>query len=411
LARRFASSLLVALLCAATAQAGDSSFSHRVAQGSFFLEAGRPGQALIEFRAAVLTDEGRGDAEAHGLLARAAYEAGNLGEAVDAISKADALADGTLSAALAELHEHLTTRFAKVLIVGGGQPDSATIEPSSPLLDPELKRAFEAAMARLEAPAAEGSSSVYLPVGTYRLRGHLVEIHAGELARLDLRASVGAAGHGVYGERSDKRGPGARGSDKPKPPRPPIRPRRAPAPDVLPDSPGFVLGIGGHGLASQGSPTATGRLQGGVELPFSGGQGAVRVLAGFAAGRAERVFRAQEKLAPPGLMPQIGVSAGPQFALSGLILAPAAGWGVGYGGPIASLLPDGYAGPVHYLVHGPDLEVRLRFGAVGPARFEVAPRLVFREQIPLGDHTDDNRKPHVAFGGGLAVRVTLGADR
>ncbi len=203
--RRFASSLVLVLLLVGGAVAEERSLSHLVAQGKFFLEAGRPAQAMAEFEAAVATEEGRLDAEAHGLLARAAYEAGSLGAAVEAINKAQALAQGRLAPRLAELHEHLTTRFTKVLIVGGGQPDSERIEPSSPLLDPELKRAFDAAMQRLQAPAQAGSTSVYLPVGTYRLRGHLVEIRAGEVPRLDLRGSVGAAGHGVYGERDDGR--------------------------------------------------------------------------------------------------------------------------------------------------------------------------------------------------------------
>ncbi len=136
----------------ALAQGGTpaSSFSHRIAQGEFFLESGLVEQALREFRAAAAMPEAREHSEVFVLLARTEYRAGDLSAAVDAIRSAHALDGAARDPEVTELHEFLTTRFGKVLVIGAGTDGAVMPVPAVAILDPEVKRIFELAVERLE---------------------------------------------------------------------------------------------------------------------------------------------------------------------------------------------------------------------------------------------------------------------
>ena len=263
--------LLVGVACALPAPAAaqeESSFSHRMAQGRFFLEQGLLQQALAEFEAASLLPEGTTDVAVHQLIARTRYKLGQVGGAVESARTAAALQE-RLAPEFAEFHEFLTTRFGKVLVVGARAEDAERPEPVSPLLDPELKRAFEAAMNRLDG-GGSGSTSIYLPVGSYRVAGHIVEVKPTTATRMDLRPSVGVGGTGgVYGER---RGGGTR---KKRPPR--SRPQRtAKPPPTRPSSAPLDLGgaldvrAGGLGYGQQGNASGGMRAGVGGELVLDG---------------------------------------------------------------------------------------------------------------------------------------------
>ncbi|MEE2829874.1 MAG: tetratricopeptide repeat protein, partial [Myxococcota bacterium] len=206
LVRLFWSILLFLLLAAmprlGTAVEGeDSSLGHHLAQGRFLLEAGQVREALAEFLEAVAMPEGQRDPAVHVLLARTGFAVGDLTLAIDSVRRAVALSDGEDDPELAELHEFLTTGFGKVLVVGAGSADSQSVEPVGPILDPELKRLFEQVREQLKERAESGSTSIYLPVGSYRVGSHIVVVSAGATARMDLRQGVGALGGGVFGER------------------------------------------------------------------------------------------------------------------------------------------------------------------------------------------------------------------
>lgn len=373
------------------AEEPETSFSHRIAQGKFFLEQGMNAQAKAEFEAAVRMAAGRSDPEAHTLLAKSAYLLGEVGVAVEAVKTARALTSGKVPDELAELHEFLTTRFGKVLVIGAGSDGVSLPEPAVPILDPPLKRAYSRAVARLEAPATGGSTSIWLPVGTYRVGGLLVEVRSESTARMDLRGGVGAAGGGVYGERS-----GRGGATSPPP-----------APEL---EPSFLLRVGGMALAQQGNGTGGGRLLLAMEGHFPTAFG-FRLGGGVAVSRAERIQAAS----PAPAAPRIFFSGG----LGGLIpigrasLAPWAVLELGYTRPLEVGLPHGYAGPYDYLVIGSDFEVRVLFpttvsGSGLGVTPEITLRFAARETRPLGEGAAADPRPHLSLGGGLDVGLRFG---
>jgi len=406
--------LLLGLL-AGPAAAGDeglgTSFSHRMAQGRFFLEQGQWQSALREFSVAAEMPAGQGDPEVHTLLSRCFYRVGDLAGAVEAVRRAKALSDGNPSADLAGLYEFLTTRFGKVLVIGAGSDDAYLPEPAAPILDPELKGVFERAVQGLDQPASSGSTSIYLPVGTYRVGSHLVEVTSLGTARMDLRPTVGLATGGVYGER--KTGPGSRnggrdgGGTKVRQPRSPRLPR------TLPEAASwFALTGGGALFGQQGQATGGGRLLVGFEghaaLPIG-----LRVSGGVSIERLERITAPEP--APPGAMPLLLVASGPVLRPGGLLLMPWLGFSMGYGHPFESALPEGYLGPVHYLVFGPDVEVRLALPALldggRQLRGVVGLRLQVRESRPLGPGSGRDPRPHLGVGAGVDLGLLVGPAR
>lgn len=414
---------LALALMATPAAAGDegvgTSFSHRMAQGRFFLDSGLWQQALTEFQAAAEMPSGQREPEVHTLLARSAYRIGDIALAVDAVRTARALSDAGPSADLAELHEFLTTRFGKVLVIGAGSDDVHLPEPVVPILDPELKGVFERAVDKLDEPAGSGSTSIYLPVGTYRVGSHLVEVSATGTARMDLRPTVGLATGGVYGER--KAGPGRNGGRnggtgrdkngddrvKPRPERKPRMPRPLPEPISW-----FGLSGGGAAFGQQGSPAGGGRLLLGFE-----GHGALplglRVAGGLSIQRLERITA--EEPTPPGALPLLLLAGGPVLRPGGLLLMPWLAFSVGYGHPFEEGLPEGYLGPVHYLVFGPDVEVRLGLPALTRGgrlvRGVVGLRFLVRESRPLGPGSERDPRPHLGVGAGIDLGLLLGQAR
>jgi len=385
-----ASSILLAPAPILAADEPETSFSHRIAQGKFFLEQGQNAQARAEFQAAAELPTGKNDPEVHALLAKAAYLVGDVGEAVGAVKTAKALTSGSMPAELSDLYEFLTTRFGKVLVIGAGSDGASVPEPAVPILDPPLKRAYSRAIDRLNAPVSGGSTSIWLPVGTYRVGGLLVDVRAESTARMDLRGGVGAAGGGVYGERSGSGG------------------RADPAPPEV--SPSLALRVGGVALSQQGNATGGGRIVVSFEghLPTAFG---FRFGGGVALSRAERLTASMPAPAAPEVFFAGGL--GGLIPLGPLLLAPWATLEVGYTRPLAAGLPDAYDGPYEYLVIGPDLEVRLLLptsttGSGLGVTPEFALRFVARETRPLGEAAASDPRPHLSIGAGFDVGLRFG---
>ena len=396
--------LVLALLGTTSASADEAagtSFSHRMAQGRFFLDSRLWQQARAEFEAAVAMPQGQRDPEVHTLLARTAYRVGDVTAAVEAVRRARALSEGGPSDDLAELHEFLTTRFGKVLVIGAGASDAHLPQPVVPILDPELKGVFERAVDRMDEPASSGSTSIYLPVGTYRVGSHLVEVTPEGTARMDLRASVGLATGGVYGERrggGERSGP-VRGGGRPR------------LPGVLPSPTSWfsVMAVG-QAFDQQGNGAGAGNLligwEGHAALPVG-----LRVVGGLSVGRMERITA--ETPAPAGVQPLLQLAGGAVLRPGRLLLMPWLAFTAGYGHPVESALPEGYQGPVHYVVFGPDVELRLGLPAITTGsgeqiRAQVGLDFLIRESRPLGPGSEDDPRPHLSVGGGLVVGLMIG---
>jgi hypothetical protein len=381
-----------AVLRAAQPLPATSSFQHHLVQGRFLLEEGRPGQALSEFEVAAQMDEGAGNAELQYLLAHSYYATDRIEQAVPAIRRARAIAvpQGAFSAEIADLHDFLVASFAEVTVIGAG-PEARLPEPVVPLIDPKLKRIFERTIEFLRAPVHRGSFEIYLPVGAYRLGGHIVELGPDREARLDLRATTGRTASGVYGEGRSSGPPGGLGS--------------------------LMLQLGASGYYQQGEGGGGGRLQVGWLCRFLEGRLGVRFGLEAALTRLERLQREDGVATPLGPSVSIQLGVAPVFDLGPrVLLSPWFTWSVGYGHPIESALPQGYLGPVHYLVHGPDLEVLFGFPprrqAPGRRTLSVEPvvglRVLFREAIPLGLEEFEDRRPHVTVGGGVEFGLRIG---
>lgn len=356
-----------------------SSSVHRMAQGRFFLERGLVAQALGEFEAASFTEDGQGSAEVHELIAKTRYQLGLIGGAVEAAKMAAALSP-RMSPEFAEFHEFLTTRFGKVLVVGASSEDALRPEPASPLLDPELKRAFKAARAAMD-EMADGSTSVYLPVGSYRVGEHIVEVEALGVTRMDLRPAVDASGSGVYGER--------RGEVE--------APRRlAPAVDGA-----LLVLLGGGGYAQQGAAGGLGRFHAGAELAVA----ALRLDAtvGLVGWRAERLLGSDG--APPafGVEARFGAALG--LPAGRARVGPRFGGVVGGSWPVEGGLPTAYVGPRAYLVYGAEAGLRVASAAERGPRPLVTVSGTVRECLPMGASLSAvDEKPHLSAG----VLVDLG---
>lgn len=387
---RFASSLLALSLLAAPALAEDAaetSYSHRMEQGRFFMKSGLSAQALAEFEAAAQTPTGRMDPEVHHVLARAAWQAGRVGRAVEAVQHAWALVKGRGDDDLAELHEFLTKRFGKVLVIGIGVDGARRPEPAAPILDPEMKRAFEVALRALDTPAHGGSTSIWLPVGAYRIGSHLLEVTAGATARMDLRPSVGEAVRGVYGER------GARSSGQatPKPP--------------APGGHHLRLRAAGELLGQQDTVVGAGQLGASWEVWL--GPLALALGGGVDVSRAERVR--VEGNVPVAAGPRGEAEVGAVLKTPrGLVIGPWLGFGLGWLGPVDDTLPGGYLGPRSYLVGSAELGLRMAFPSASALRPALRVHATFREFSPLDAQRDSDVAPHFAAGAGLSVELLVG---
>ncbi len=396
----FAAALMVTAVPAAAMADGSahlSSFSHRMAQGRFFLDAGQARQALAEFEAAVLLPDGQARAEVHQLIARTRYELGQIRGAVEAAKTAAALTD-RLEPEFAEFYDFLTSSFGKVLVIGAKVEGASEPEPATPLLDPELKRAFGAAKANLAA-LEEGSSSIYLPVGSYRVGDHIVEVVAEGVARMDLRPSVGSSGSGVYGERRKE---DRRGTKKPGWSTPPKR-KGAPLPSP---SGAFLISGGGSGYGQQGNASAAARLLVGAELGASTGRLVFDVSLQAGMLRAER-FQGGPSAPPAGLVGGRIAVAGAFPVGTGLRLGPMLAWSIGVAGAAPSLLPDQYGGPSAYLVQGPEVGLRVAADARSRARPVLVMYGFVTESTPVDATLLADTRPHLSVGGGLDVGVRV----
>ncbi len=394
----------------ACAQDEATSYSHRMAQGRFFLEKGLLRHALTEFEAAAEMPEGAAEVAVHHLIARTRYQLGDVGAAVEAVRRAAALQE-RMPPELAEFHEFLTTRFGKVLVVGARTEAAARPEPVTPLLDPELKKAFESALLRFDS-GGTGSTSVYLPVGSYRVSGHIIDVKASGATRMDLRPTVGESTGGVFGER---RGTGRSTPKKQPSPgtaRGPSPVRHTAGSQAVSVGGALDLRVGGVGYGQQG--TASGGLRGGVgaELLLGHLLG-LRASVLVGAWRAERIqLLTDDPLAagaPPALWLEGMVGASYlRTVTAGILVGPELGWGFGVSAPAATLLPSGYLGPRSYFVHGPELGVRTVFGnATMAVRPELAVKALLREHWPLGTLLVSDVPPHLSVGGALEVGARI----
>jgi len=376
-----------------------TSYSHRIAQGHYFLEDGLLTQALREFESAARTREGRQDPLVHTLLARTHFRLGDVASAVDAARTAERGSSGDLDPDLAELLEFLLTRFGKVVVISGGGGGYLP-QPAAPLLDPELKRIFERNVEKMANSPTTGTTSLYLPVGSYRLGGHIVEVKAASATRMDLRTSIGRASAGVYGERSPEAAtsvtsdPGSRSQIQSA----------------------LLVRMGGHAYYQQTSGSAGGRILAGWTASFARDRISVVAAGSLSLQRLERILATDP--APGGFLPALLVAAGPVFRPAAkIVLVTRFGWSIGYGHPLESGLPEGYRGPIHYLVHGPELEVTVRFRkaehAPGAQGVQVEPvvgaRMMFQESTPMGSILAADQKAHLTFGAGVELGLRVGS--
>jgi len=395
--------LLVALLHLPTALAepasdrDTTSYSHRIAQGHYFLEDGLLSQALREFESAAQTPEGRQDPVLHTLLARTYFRLGDVASAVGSAKAAEQGGRGRLEPDQADLLEFLLTRFGKVVVIGGG-PDGYLPETVAPLLDPELKRIFLESLEKMVAPSRAETTSMYLPVGNYRVGGHILEVTPTGTTRMDLRSSVGRASAGVYGERRPENRSRSRGGGT----------------GALRSA--LLVRLGGHAFYQQTSGSGGARILAGWTATFARDRVSIVAAGSLSLQRLERILASDP--APGGFLSSLVLAGGPVLRpTSKLVLIPRVGWSIGYGHPLESGLPEGYRGPIHYLVHGPELEVTLRFRSrkhdAGGQRVQVEPiigaRVLFQESTPLGSILAADQKSHLTFGAGLELGLRVGS--
>ena len=182
---------------------------------------------------------------------------------------------------------------------------------------------------------------------------------------------------------------------------------------------GSLLLQGGlYGFYQQGEGGAGGHFKAGWMCRFLEGRLALRVAGEVGIGGLERLEGKDVAKSPLGVTASIQLGVGPVLRLAPrLVLTPWLAWNLGYGHPIGVVLPEGYQGPVHYLIHGPDLEFLLAFAppAVrGTRRDEVMVepvlglRVLFREVRPLGLEPHEDRRPHLALGGGVEFGLRIG---
>ena len=378
---------------AASAPAEPSSYQHHIAQGRYLLEQGLTNQAISEFESASQMPDANRDAGLHFLLAHSYYEQDRVEDAIPAIRKAQSSASprGDFTDEMSGLLAFLESTFTLVHVVGAG-PEARLPEPVTPLLDPKLKRILEQVLSFLRAPGHEGPVEVFLPVGAYRLGGHIVELKAARKKRLDLRATTGASSRaGVYGEGRSVGPPDGLGS--------------------------LLLQMGVAGLHLQGEGAVWGRFLVGWMCRFVNGRLALRFAGDFGARPIERLQGEQNVTTPLGMTAGVQLAIGPVFRPTAKVsITPWIGWSASYAHPIAIALPLSYQGPRHYFVHGPDLEVLVGFlpRANAPSRraVPVEPvvglRVFLRDHRPLGLEQQDDARPHLTAGAGVEFGLRVG---
>ena len=362
------------------------SYHYLVTQGRFFLGHGQVREAVEALQAAAATGDGRKDPAVYELLARGGLQLGDPGLAVQSVRTAISIAGEGAGPELKALAELLDGAFGKVLVIGAGMEGAWTPEPATPILDPEWKRIYLLSIGRL-GEVHGGSTSLWLPVGSYRVGDQVVLVEAGVVSRMDLRREVGQRG-GVWGEQRRPSG-------------------LAPA---APGSVGLRVSIGGAALVQQGTGTVAAR---GILGPL--------VVAGEGSWRALfhpsvllellRVERIQGAVAPPGVSIGGGIVGGADRALSAdWQLGPRLGFWVSWAHPADPALPVGYLGPLNYLVFGPDLGLELRRPLPDGPDVSLGFRACFREYRPLDPPPGQDLRPHLGGGGGFDLGFTWGGS-
>lgn len=366
---------LILVLLGGDAVAGDR---HALEEARFFLEQGRAAEAYARLRPLAEEEGARSDPTLQALVAEAALAVGDGAAGTTACQLLHTLRHESASAELRDGCAWALATLVPVHFVGAGEPGALVFEPASAVLDPRAKRHVQWVLREL-ADGEGGTGSSSLPAGTYRVGERVVLVEAGRPARIDVRPGQGELGGGVFGER------------------------RAPATVA---ATGVLVAASGLAFRQQQSAAGSGRLRVTVERGF-GGHLRAQVGAALGLGRAERIHAS--KAAPPAIEWALagGIAAGP--ASSGPArIELAALWSLGTAHPAAAGFAPGYAGPRHYLVHGPDLELRVEIQGASPWSFVFGPSFVFRESIPLGPEAASDPRPHLSVGGAWSLGARWG---
>ena len=174
--------------------------------------------------------------------------------------------------------------------------------------------------------------------------------------------------------------------------------------------------VGVAGLYLQGEAGAWGRFLVGWMCRFAKDRLALRFAGSFGTRPIERLQGESNASTPLGLAAGIQLAAGPVLRPGArLAITPWFAWNLSYGHPMGISLPSSYQGPIHYLVHGPDIEVLFGFPpkkAVSSRGVPVEPvvglRMFLREHRPLGLEEQDDSLPHLTAGAGVEFGLRVG---
>ncbi len=177
-------SLTWALSPPALAQSGD--WEDHYNQAKLFARKGWYSDAAMELEAALADPGGQTSFDVWWLLTQVRYELLDADGARSAAESAAALDDARASQAAA-FAQNLATHYGTLIVESPreGLRSPLQLEREGLLLDPEMKKFIDrvalAWRGEVDLPATVG-----LPVGSYRVNGHLVEIQTGGTARLSL---------------------------------------------------------------------------------------------------------------------------------------------------------------------------------------------------------------------------------
>jgi len=184
--------LLIGLLCASAAHAGDEpagDFRSQLDQARFFLKKGWYQDARSELEGVVSSENGKLDAEAWFLLANVLVEMCDLEAARHAANMAHthARTEAQLGPSFA-LTEHLRTQFGNVEIrtEHPGLGSRLTIAADGPLFDTDLKQYLSRVQTKLQADKVLLPYTLGLPVGAYVINGKKVRVQSSQTTTLML---------------------------------------------------------------------------------------------------------------------------------------------------------------------------------------------------------------------------------
>jgi hypothetical protein len=183
--------LLLALLLA-IGPAGASDPDHAVDQARLFLKKGWLEDARDELERALATPEGTRSFEVHWVLSQVAWEMDDPAAALEharlALERAETVEEAEPARAFVEW---CSSAFGILEVAGPhtGLSSRLTVEPSSTIIDPDLKRYVNHVGLRLKSGTML-PARVWLPAGTWQVNGQEAVVEPGTTARLDLPLSA-----------------------------------------------------------------------------------------------------------------------------------------------------------------------------------------------------------------------------